>query len=306
MKKIKLGNTELKVSAISLSCMRINNIDENLSLNLFEKAVEEGINFFDHADIYGKGVCEEIFGRNLRLSSVKREDIIIQSKCGIVPNIMFDLSKEYIINSTNGILKRLNIEYLDVLLLHRPDALAEPFEIARAFDTLHKEGKVRYFGVSNYNSMQIEILKKYSKYEIITNQLQFSIAHANMISSGIEVNMITDGACNRDGSVLDYCRLENITIQAFLPFQYGFFKGVFLNSSKFKRLNETMNIIAKKYETNSTSIAAAWILKHPANMQVITGTTNIERLKSICKSTNIILTREEWYKIYMAAGYILP
>lgn len=303
---MNLGSSNINVSAISLGCMRINGLEETQAQKLVEKAFDLGINFFDHADIYGKGECEEIFGRILKNSSIKREDIIIQSKCGIVPGKMFDFSKEHILNSVDGILKRIDTDYLDVLLLHRPDTLVEPEEVSEAFDTLYKQGKVKAFGVSNQNSMQIELLKKYLKQDIVANQLQFSIPHSSMISAGLEVNMATDGAINRDGSILDYCRLNNITIQAWSPFQYGFFEGVFLNSEKYKELNEVIDDLAKKYNVSNIAIATAWILRHPANMQVIVGTTNIDRLEVICEATNITLTREEWYKLYISAGHILP
>ena len=303
---MNLGSSNINVSAISLGCMRINGLEETQAQKLVEKAFDLGINFFDHADIYGKGECEEIFGRILKNSSIKREDIIIQSKCGIVPGKMFDFSKEHILNSVDGILKRLDTDYLDVLLLHRPDTLVEPEEVSEAFDTLYKQGKVKAFGVSNQNSMQIELLKKYLKQDIVANQLQFSIPHSSMISAGLEVNMTTDGAINRDGSILDYCRLNNITIQAWSPFQYGFFEGVFLNSEKYKELNEVIDDLAKKYNVSNMAIATAWILRHPANMQVIVGTTNVDRLEAICEATNITLTREEWYKLYISAGHILP
>lgn len=306
MKKFNLGNSNINVSAISLGCMRINNLEQNSVQSLIEKAYDLGINFFDHADIYGQGKCEEIFGNILKKSYIKRKDIIIQSKCGIVPGKMFDFSKEHILNSVDGILKRLDIDYLDVLLLHRPDALVEPEEVSEAFDTLYKQGKVKSFGVSNQNSMQMELLKKYLKQDIVANQLQFSIPHSSMISSGLEVNMLTSGAINRDGSVLDYCRLNNITIQAWSPFQYGFFEGVFLNNEKYKELNIVIDDLAKKYNVTNMAIATSWILRHPANMQVIVGTTNIERLEAICKAVDITLTREEWYKIYISAGNILP
>ena len=306
MKKFNLGNSNINVSSISLGCMRINGIAEEDAQKLIEKSYDLGINFFDHADIYGKGECEEIFGRILKKVSFKREDIVIQSKCGIIPGKMFDFSKEHILSSVDGILKRLDTDYLDVLLLHRPDALVEPEEVSEAFDSLYKQGKVKAFGVSNQNSYQMELLKKYLKQDIVANQLQFSIPHSSMISQGLEVNMITEGSINRDGGVLDYCRLNNVTIQAWSPFQYGFFEGVFLNSEKHKKLNTVLNELADKYNVTNMAIATAWILRHPANMQVIAGTTNIDRIEAIAKASDIKLTREEWYKIYISAGHILP
>lgn len=219
---------------------------------------------------------------------------------------MFDFSKEHILNAVDGSLKRLKTDYLDILLLHRPDALVEPEEVAEAFDALERSGKVRYFGVSNQKPMQIELLKKFVKQPIVTNQLQLSITNATMISNGINVNMENESAVDRDGSILDYCRLHDITIQPWSPFQYGFFEGVFLGNEKFPELNQTIDEIAARYGVSNTTIAIAWLLRHPAKMQPVIGTMNTTRLVDSCKAADIYLTREEWYAIYRAAGNILP
>ena len=261
--------------------------------------------FFDHADIYGKGECEKIFADVIGMSPSVREKIILQSKCGIRPGF-FDFSKEHILNSVDGILSRLNTEYLDILLLHRPDALVEPCEVAEAFDILHKSGKVRYFGVSNQKPMQIELLKKYINQPIVINQLQFSIAHTGMIKNGLNVNMVNEASVDHDGSILDYCRLNDITIQPWSPFQYGFFEGVFLDNEKFPELNKKINELAEKYGVTNSAIAIAWILRHPANMQPVLGTVNADRIKAIAKAAEFRLSREEWYDVFRAAGNILP
>lgn len=305
MKTIKLGSSSLEVPVVAVGCMRINSLDKAEAERFVQTALEEGANFFDHADIYGGGACEEIFSEAIHMSASVREQIILQSKCGIRQG-MFDFSKEHILNSVDGILKRLNTEYLDVLLLHRPDALVEPEVVADAFDQLERSGKVRHFGVSNQNPMQIQLLKKAVKQPIVANQLQLSITNATMISSGINVNMENESAVNRDGSVLDFCRLHDITIQPWSPFQYGFFEGVFLGSDKFPELNRQIDEIAEKYGVSNTTIAIAWLLRHPARMQPVIGTMNIDRLKDCIKASDIVLTREEWYAIYRAAGNILP
>lgn len=306
MKMVNWGSSGLKVPAIAVGCMRMNSVSEEQVVKLIETALEKQVNFFDHADIYGDGECEEIFSRAFRRVGAKREDVFIQSKCGIVPGVMFDFSKEHIIESVDGSLKRLGTEYLDALLLHRPDALMEPEEVAAAFDELEAAGKVRYFGVSNQTPGQMELLKKCVKQPLMANQLQFGIAHASMISSGIEANMMSDRGIDRDGGVLDYCRFHDITIQAWSPFQYGMFEGVFLNNDKFPELNQKINEIAEKYGVSSTTIAVAWILRHPANMQVLSGTMTLSRFEDICKAAELRLTRPEWYEIYKAAGNILP
>lgn len=305
MRTIKLGSSSLEVPVVAVGCMRINTLDGKEAEHFVRSAMEIGANFFDHADIYGTGKCEEIFADAVQMSPQVRENIILQSKCGIRKG-MFDFSKEHILNSVDGILQRLKTDYLDVLLLHRPDALVEPEEVAEAFDLLEREGKVRHFGVSNQNPNQIELLKKYVKQPLVANQLQMSITNTTMIDSGINVNMENEAAINRDGSILDYCRLHDITIQPWSPFQYGFFEGVFLGSDKFPELNAKIDEIAAKYEVSNTTIAIAWLLRHPAQMQPVTGTMNIERLQDCVKASDVHLTRQEWYDIYRAAGNVLP
>ncbi|CAM3634547.1 aldo/keto reductase [Marinicrinis lubricantis] len=305
MRTIQLGTRSLEVPVIAVGCMRMNGLEKTEAEKFIKAAMEEGANFFDHADIYGGGACEEIFADAIGMNDDIREKMILQSKCGIRQG-MFDFSKEHILNSVDGILKRLKTDYIDVLLLHRPDALVEPEEVAEAFDQLESSGKVRHFGVSNQKPMQIDLLKKYVKQPIVANQLQLSITNATMISNGINVNMENDAAIDRDGSILDYCRLHDMTIQPWSPFQYGFFEGVFLGSDKFPELNQKIDEIAAKYSVSNTTIAIAWLLRHPAKMQPVIGTMNIGRLKDSCKASEIHLTREEWYEIYRAAGNVLP
>lgn len=305
MKTITLNNTNLSIPEIGMGCMRIVELENADAVKGWvDTALEHGINFFDHADIYGKGRCEELFGQVLTPSL--REKIILQSKCSIRPGIAFDFSKEHILNSVDGILKRLNTEYLDILLLHRPDALMEPEEVADAFRILKESGKVRHFGVSNQTPMQMELLSKYCDEPLLINQLQLSIAHCPMINSGINANMYNDSGINRDGGVLEYCRLKDITIQAWSPFQYGMFEGIFLENEKFAELNKVIDNLAEKYNVTNSAIAVAWILRHPAGIQTIVGTTNKDRIAQISKASEIRLTREEWYALYMAAGNKLP
>lgn len=305
MKNIDIGKSGLLASEISLGCMRISEMSKKDANILINTALEEGITLFDHADIYGKGKSEEVFSNAIDMNSSIREKMIIQSKCGIRPGF-FDFSKEHILNSVDGILKRLNTDYLDILLLHRPDTLMEPEEVAEAFEILRASGKVRKFGVSNQNPMQIQLLNKYLKDKIIANQLQLSLTNTGMIDSGLNVNMEIAPSIDRDGSILEFCRLNDITIQPWSPFQYGFFEGVFLGNPKFKELNDKIDQLANKYGVTKEAIAIAWILRHPAKMQPIIGTTNKERVKAICKASEIKLSREEWYELYRAAGNKLP
>lgn len=304
MYKIQLGKSELCVPTVAVGCMRISNMSEKEVSEFVDTALSCDANFFDHADIYGGGESEIRFGK--AISSIPREKLIIQTKCGIVSGKMFDFSYEHIVSSVEGSLKRLGTEYVDILLLHRPDALAEPEEVARAFDFLKSTGKVRHFGVSNHNPYQMQLLQNSLDMPLCVNQLQFGIMHAPMIQSDINVNMYNDSAVNRDGGVLDFCRLNSITIQPWSPMQYGFFAGCFVDNEKFPELNATLARIAEKYSVSKTTIAIAWILRHPAKMQPITGTTNLSRLRDCCKASEISISRDEWYEIYKAAGNILP
>ena len=305
MKNINIGKSGFEVSEIVLGSMRIGEMSVKELSNYIDIAMSEGINLFDHADIYGGGYCEELFGKVLAEKTGLRNNIKIQSKCGIREGY-YDFSKKHILNSVDKSLKRLNTEYLDMLILHRPDTLMEPEEVAEAFDILKNSGKVNNFGVSNFNSMQIELLKKYVNEPILVNQMQFSIMHSGMINSGIQANSLFEGSIDRDGSILEYCRLNDITLQAWSPFQYGFFEGVFIDNDKFKELNTVLDRIANEKGISKSALSVAWILRHPARMQTILGTTNSDRLKDICKASNVELSRAEWYEIYRAAGNKLP
>lgn len=308
MKTIKLGAGKLQVPVIALGCMRMSVLEHGQAEAFIEKCLELGINFFDHADIYGNGECERRFSKAFPMTSGVRETIILQSKCGIQPGIKYDSSKQYIISAAEGILKRLNTEYLDILLLHRPDALMEVEEIAEAFDELERSGKVRNFGVSNHRPSQIELLKKCVKQEILVDQLQFSIPFSNMVAAGLEVNMVTEGSLDRDGSILDYCRLKDITVQAWSPFQSGNSAGFFIDNENgcYPELNNVLQDLADQYGVSKTAIASAWLLRHPARIQIIAGTMNEKRLEEIVNGVNIMLSREDWYRLYLAAGHILP
>ncbi|MDR2515046.1 MAG: aldo/keto reductase [Christensenellaceae bacterium] len=306
MKTIRLGKSSLLVPSIAVGCMRINGLAKNEAESFIRSAIDEGANFFDHADIYGGSKCEAIFADAIGMSPSVRQQMILQTKCGIVPGKMFDFSKKHILESVEGSLKRLQTDHIDVLLLHRPDALVEPEEVAEAFDELFQAGKVLNFGVSNQNPMQMQLLQKSLTQPIVANQLQLSITNATMISQGTHVNMLDSDAVNRDGGVLDFCRLNDITIQPWSPFQYGFFEGVFLGSEKYPELNLAIDEIAAKYGVSPTTIAMAWLIRHPAKMQPVTGTMNLGRLKDCIRATEITITREEWYRIHLAAGNILP
>lgn len=302
MKKIQFGHSNEEVSAVALGLMRVDGAEDPVAV--IETAYEHGITFFDHADIYNQGKSEEVFGDALKKTSIEREDIFIQSKCGIIPGEMYNFSKEHIIESVEGSLKRLDTDYLDALLLHRPDILMEPTEVAEAFNQLEKEGKVRHFGVSNFNPGQVELLKKAVNQPLQVNQLQFGLMHTGMINSGINVNRIEDASVDHDGGILEYSRLQDMTIQAWSPYQGP--NGVFIGDKELPELNEKLKELAEKYGTTPTGLASTWILRHPANMQIIAGTMNLGRIEQIAKAAEIEMAREDWYALYRVAGNDLP
>ncbi|MGM9681263.1 MAG: aldo/keto reductase family oxidoreductase [Eubacteriales bacterium] len=305
MKQIQMGGV-IPASAISLGCMRMAGLDADGVERIMSCALESGINYFDHADIYGGGRSEELFGDYLKNHPDLRDKITVQTKCGIRPD-RYDFSKEHILEAVDGSLKRLKTDHVDVLLLHRPDTLMEPAEVAEAFNLLQNSGKVRYFGVSNHNPYQMELLKSAVRQPLIANQLQYSVTECGMVTSGMNVNMKNPESVMHDGGLLEYCRLKNVTVQTWSPFQFGFFEGVFVgNREKFPKLNDKLDELAEKYGVSPTAIATAWILRHPAGMQVIAGTMNPAHLRDICSASEITLSREEWYQIYLAAGHRLP
>ena len=308
MKYCTLG--EMNASRIVMGCMRIAGKPLRETEKVIIEAQKAGVNMFDLADIYGGGDCERVFGVAMKDLNIARKDYVLQTKCAIrrdgeVKGVWYDFSQDYIINSVEGSLKRLNMEYIDVLLLHRPDTLMEPEEVAAAFAKLREDGKVRAFGVSNASAGQMELLRKYGV-EVVANQMQFSLMHTPMIDAGLNVNMYENTSVSRAGDALEYCRLHDIVLQAWSPLQYGFFEGVFVGNEKFPQVNAELNKLADKYNCAPSAIAVAWILRHPAFKQVVTGTTTPERMREMCQAADIDLTKEEWYNLYLSVGRKLP
>jgi len=308
MKYCNLG--DLHASSIVMGCMRI--ADKPLAQveKVIFEAMRAGVNTFDLADVYGGGDCERIFGVAIKDLGVPRKDFVLQTKCGIRKNaggkiVRFDFSKDYILESVEGSLKRLNTEYIDVLLLHRPDTLVDPDEVGEAFERLKDDGKVKAFGVSNFNATQMQLFRS-AGIQIVANQVQFSLMHTPLVDAGFNVNMYKDESITRAGDTLEYSRLKGIPLQAWSPLQHGFFEGVFVGNEKFPELNEELNVIAEKYAVTPAAVAFAWVLRHPAFKQAVTGTTNPERMAEICKAADIRLTHEEWYRLYFATGKTLP
>ncbi len=311
MKTFTMPGTDLTVPAGVTGVMRIQQKSDAEVRALFDASLDAGITFFDHADIYGEGAahgCEARFAEALQLTSTQRDEIVLQTKAGIVKDgPYFDFSYEHIIEAVDGSLAALRTDHIDILLLHRPDALVEPEEVARAFDELASAGKVRHFGVSNHTPNQIELLKRYVTQPLVANQLQLSITHAPIIAQGVAMNMAgLEQSISRDLGILDYCRVHDMTVQAWSPFQAGFFTGVFLSNPDYPELNAVIDRLAAQYSVEAEAIATAWITRHPAQLQVVLGTTNPERVTAAAKGADIVLTRPEWYELYRAAGHLVP
>jgi len=311
MKTFNLPGTDLTVPAVVTGVMRIQEKTDAEVRELFDASLAAGINFFDHADIYGEGAahgCEARFAEALQLTPSQRADIVLQTKAGIVKDgPYFDFSYDHLIGAVDGSLAALGTDYIDILLLHRPDALVEPEEVARAFDELSAAGKVLNFGVSNHTPGQIELLKRYVRQPLVANQVQLSITHAPIITQGVAMNMAgVEQSISRDVGILDYCRLHDITIQAWSPFQAGFFTGVFLGNPDYPELNAVIDRLAAAYDVPAEAIATAWLTRHPAQLQVVLGTTSPERITAAAKGADVVLTRPEWYELYRAAGHLVP
>lgn len=302
MKTMKIGNGELEASVLAMGCMRIARVDMETASDTVNTALEEGITFFDHADVYGMGKSEEMFGQILDLHSSLREKIQLQSKCTLVRDevqtLYNDSSRDYIITSVEKSLKRLNTDYLDTYLLHQADTLVEPEEVAEAFDRLHQSGKVRFFGVSNHRPLQIELLQKYINQHLIINQLQISVAHTDLIDSSFTMRLKDAANVDKTGDALTYSRLKNMTVQAWSPFQFGFYGGVFMGNEGYPNLNAAVNRMAEEKSVSPSVIAIAWLLRHPAHIQPLIGTTNAGRLRDICRAAEVTLNRAEWYELY--------
>lgn len=305
MKKIQIGASEVVASQLAHGCMRMSGLSTSEAAAVIDAAYDSGIDFFDHADIYGRGKSEEVFAAALKETSIQRSDLLLQSKVGIRKGF-FDFSKEHIVSSVENILKRLDTDYLDFLLLHRPDTLMEPEEVAAAFDHLFNSGKVRHFGVSNQNRGQIELLQHYCDQSLDVNQLQFGPAHTPMIDEGLNVNMLNAESVDHTGGLLEFCRWQKITIQPWSPFQVDLGQGLFMKHPDYVKLTQTLEAYASQKGVSLEAMVMAWIFRHPAQMQPIVGSMNPERIRKMADGANVELSREEWYDIYMSGGRILP
>lgn len=311
MKTFTLPGTDITAPNVVLGLMRIADKSDDQIRELVRTARDAGIDFFDHADVYGDELheCERRFAEALQLTPAERDGITIQTKAGIVKDgPYFDFSHDHIVESVEGSLAALGTDHIDILLLHRPDALVEPDDVARAFDELQTSGKVLNFGVSNHTPRQIDLLRTSVRQPIVANQLQLSITHEPIIAQGVASNMVGEpqSVTLDGGGIVDYCRLNDITIQAWSPFQAGFFNGVFLGSPEYPELNDAIDRMAAKYGVSPMAIATAWITRHPAHMQVVLGTTTPDRVTQAAAGSDVDLTRAEWYELFRTSGHRVP
>ena len=307
MRTIKLGNSSLEVSEVALGCMRMSDKTVEEACDIIKTALDVGINFFDHADMYGRGKAETIFGEALKVLDIDRDAIYIQSKCGIDVNEgTFNFGKQYILDSVDGILQRLQTDYIDVLVLHRGDALVDPREVSEAFNILKENGKVRHFGVSNHSVIMIDLLKKYLDVDLLVNQVQMSIMHTPSIDYSFNFNNRSALGTDHAAGMIEYARLNDITLQAWSPFYSGYFEAVFVDNEDYPEINQAMQVIADKYTVSKEAVAVAWIGRHPAHIQTLIGTMNVDRIRRISKVSDFRLTHTEWYDLYKAAGNVLP
>lgn len=306
MKYAQLGTSGVEASRVALGVMRISEKSPEEAVKIITTAMSAGINFFDTADVYGGGKSSQVLGRALKDAGVARDKVILQTKFGIVAGKRYDFSKKHLLEALDFELSNLGVDYVDFALLHRPDTLVELDQVAEAFNELQNSGKVRHFGVSNVNPWQTELLQSAVDQKLEVNQLQFGLGHTGMVEQEFHVNMSDASSVDHDGGIIAYSRLKKMTIQAWSPFQYGFFEGVFVDNPKFPELNAKLEELAKKYDSTKNGIATAWILRHPAQMQVILGSMNPTRIQQMAAGADVTLEAQDWYDLYFAAGNDLP
>lgn len=309
MRYIEFGKNKALVSEVVLGSMRIPQMSVAEVGELLQTCLDEGINMVDTADIYGGGHSEELIGDAIAANPGMREQIFLQTKCSIrfaEHGSYFDFSKDYIVSAVEASLKRLKTDHVECLLLHRPDVLMDPDEVAEAFEELHESGKVIEFGVSNQNPLQMKRIAKASPFKLAANQVQLSVAFAPAFEAMLNVNMENDAATMRDGGIFEYCERKGMAIQAWSVFQHGYFAGTFLGAPEYEELNAVLNRLADKYGVTPGAVALAWILRYPAKMQTVIGTTKASRIRESARACDFELTKSEWYELYKAAGRQLP
>lgn len=304
-----IGQSGIEASRVALGVMRMAGKSREEADEIVHTALACGIDFFDAADIYGRGASSERLGQALADNGVAREDVKLQTKFGIVPGQRYDFTRAHLEAALDEELARLQTDYVDVVLLHRPDPLVDLAELAETFVAMRDAGKVRAFGVSNMNPWQVEMLQaalEPAGVRLEVNQLQFGLGHTQLISSGLHVNMADDTAAERGTGAIEHARLRRMTIQAWSPYQYGTFAGCFIGHPDFPELNAALDAVAEALGSTPTAVATAWILRHPAKIQVVCGSMTPAHIREAAAGADLDLPRDAWWELYMAAGNDLP
>lgn len=322
-KKYPLSRSLKNNSLVAFGCMGlggswdknpISTVDIKKAHEVVDAAIDSGIKLFDHADIYTFGKAEQVFGEVLKTRPELRELISIQTKCAIrfeddLGPARYDCSPEWIINSVENSLSRLNIEQLDILMLHRPDPLMEPELIAQVFDTLTASGKVKHFGVSNMQHHQMSFLSSALSQPLVVNQVELSLSHLAWLEEGVTSGNAGDPSVNYGAGTIEYCRQNNIQLQSWGCLSQGLFTGrdISKEALHIQKTAELISQLSAEYQVSKEAVVLAWLKRHPANIQPVIGTTNIERIKACVEVDNINLTREHWYALWLSArGHALP
>jgi predicted oxidoreductase len=294
-----IPRTDLKVSRLAFGARNISM--EADGLNLLNAVYDSGINFFDLSNLPGE---EEPFGIVLRQTKGLRNKLVIQSKCGLVPEkgrkLNMDCSGASIVRAAEGSLRRLGIDHLDLLLLHWPDPLVEPEEVASAFSALRKSGKVRYFGVSNHVPSQIELLSRFLDEPLVANQIYLSLENSYLIAGGIaSISDVTRHAYNYVGAAptIDYCRMNRMQLQAWSPLRGELLNPSATASPEMKAAHQVLREVAAEKGVSASAVALAWLLRHPAGIVPIIGGRNSKHVADNAAAVRVGLSISEWYRL---------
>ncbi|KZN48510.1 aldo/keto reductase [Pseudoalteromonas luteoviolacea] len=309
------------VGPIAYGCMglggqgpHLTSADVMQAHSVIDCALESNISFFDHADIYRDGRAEQVFGKVLSERPDLRAKMVIQSKCGIRKKNdeqvgRYDFSSEWVKHSVDGILSRLNIEYLDVLMLHRPDPLMQIDELAEQISRLKRQGKINHIAVSNMNLHQMSFLQSALNMPIISNQIEMSLAKLDWLNDGVMVGSQGNHLVDFVSGTLEYCQQHEIQLQAWGSMAKGQFseQGLYSDELRVRKTSQLVKKLAHKYHVSVEAIVLAFVLRHPAKVQPVIGTTQEIRIKNAVEAIDVCLEREDWYNLYVSSrGNPLP
>ena len=320
MERMRLGRGGPLVSRLAYGCAalggpwdagELTQERRRKALAALEAALDAGVDHFDLADVYAFGKAERAFSEIWQLDPSLRARVVVQSKCGVVRSAddtsraetYYDSSREHILAAARGSMGRLGVDYLDLLVLHRPDVLLEPEEVAAAFDRLHAGGEVRHFGVSNYAPGQVELLQAALDRPLLVNQLQVSLAHPDLIDDAVVVNDTSPDRPVRGFGTLAYCMQRSITVQAWAPLGAG---GLVRDDDagadpRLLAVRRELAAVARERGAHPAAVAIAWILRHPAGIQPLLGGRTPDEIRTAAQGIDLTLTRAEWYRLFNAS-----